>query len=378
LETQTISSFTFNPLIFMHRLFYALLIIVAACQPQQQDKVQIEVTVHGKLREKLQLKMLYLEEQKSQALLDSMSLTDSVAYFNIPNSTVQPDAFLRVVYNDSINGQWYKRPIGFPNPYLPKTIFSSFLPEERHIVIHTYPLNQVAQGSFAAGPRNEPFLKQVYLRYPETDTPAARASIIEQNIRKIRSYQSPFFFARQLFNYRIEFTIAELQQQLAALGKEFKGSYLDSQFAQYFKAPYVLEKQVPPTLVLPAANGISTPLFQNKARFTLLIFWASWCGPCRKEIPALKKIAASYAPDLLSLCSISIDTETDKWKNAISGEQMAWPQLIARGEDRNLIDQYFLLPFIPKAYLIDSTGKVIRIFEGDSDAMESELEKVLH
>jgi thiol-disulfide isomerase/thioredoxin len=260
---------------------------------------------------------------------------------------------------------------------VPKTIYSSFLPDERPVVIHTYTFADIAKGSFVGGARNEPYLKQVFLYYPDKEQPTKRKSIIDQNIRKIRSYQSDFYFASQLFNYRTKFTVAELQQQLAVLGNDFKGSQLDSQFTQYLKAPYVVEKQVPPTLELPTMNGTAAPLLQSKARFTLIIFWASWCGPCRKEIPALKKIAAKYPSELLGLCSVSIDTEPEKWRNALGEEQMPWQQLLARGKDRDLIGQYFLLPFIPKAYLVNSTGKVIRIFEGNNENMEAELDKLM-
>ena len=58
---------------------------------------------------------------------------------------------------------------------------------------------------------------------------------------------------------------------------------------------------------------------------SLLIFWASWCNPCRKEIPNLKKLYTQYADRGFQIVSISIDKKEAEWTKALKEEQLQWP-----------------------------------------------------
>lgn len=64
----------------------------------------------------------------------------------------------------------------------------------------------------------------------------------------------------------------------------------------------------------------------------MIDFWASWCGPCRREIPNLKKIYEAYVDKGLEIISISIDKEDKAWQKALDEEQLPWPNLIDRQE----------------------------------------------
>ena len=91
-------------------------------------------------------------------------------------------------------------------------------------------------------------------------------------------------------------------------------------------------------------------------KYYLVDFWASWCGPCRKEIPNLKKLYELYKGKGLEIVSVSIDRKEEQWKKALTEEQLPWPN----GIDRAGIADAYNVRAIPAIFLVDGdTGKCI-------------------
>lgn len=100
-------------------------------------------------------------------------------------------------------------------------------------------------------------------------------------------------------------------------------------------------------------------------KYMVLDFWASWCGPCRREIPNVKKQYELYKAKGLQVVSISIDKNAAAWKKAVKEENLQWPNFLSP----EVANQYKVRS-VPSMYLIDANGKIVA--EG-SDARGEQL-----
>lgn len=97
----------------------------------------------------------------------------------------------------------------------------------------------------------------------------------------------------------------------------------------------------------------------DSSKHNLIVFWASWCGPCRMEIPQIKKLYENQGRKL-NVVSISVDKDRNAWKKAMEKEQMPWKQfLLPLGESYAMLDKKYNLQTIPLWVLLDNSGKVI-------------------
>lgn len=112
-----------------------------------------------------------------------------------------------------------------------------------------------------------------------------------------------------------------------------------------------------------------------KNELVLLDFWASRCGPCRREIPTLKEDYAKWHSKGFEIVSVSVDEDRDAWKEAIAEEQMAWIQLIDDASETSPATLYGITT-IPTTYLINKEGVILEKNLRGS-AVEEALQKYL-
>ena len=107
-------------------------------------------------------------------------------------------------------------------------------------------------------------------------------------------------------------------------------------------------------------DGESVRLADVRAnsKFVLVEFWASWCGPCRVEIPHMKEAYAQYRDKGFEIVSFTIDNVREAWEVASEEEQLPWPNL-GMGEEADAPLAYNVTG-VPKNYLVDSaTGDIL-------------------
>ncbi len=109
---------------------------------------------------------------------------------------------------------------------------------------------------------------------------------------------------------------------------------------------------------LPDSTGAMYSLesLRKTNKIILVDFWASWCGPCIKELPNLKVLHEQYASQGLVIVGISIDSNPRQWQKALSKHTPAGVQLLA-ADTSPLIESYAVYR-IPQTFLIDQNGKI--------------------
>lgn len=89
-------------------------------------------------------------------------------------------------------------------------------------------------------------------------------------------------------------------------------------------------------------------------KYVLLDFWASWCAPCRKELPNVKAAYQQFKDKGFEVVSISIDKKEDDWKKAVEQEKMVWPNF--RSEE---VANQFKVSSVPTVYLVSADDNIV-------------------
>ena len=145
---------------------------------------------------------------------------------------------------------------------------------------------------------------------------------------------------------------------------------------QYFKKSKV--GSAAPDFTLTDNNGTQIALKDyKKSKYVLIDFWASWCGPCKEELPYIKNLYQKYRQKGFEIISISTDEDLAKWKAAIAAEQIdVWKQVSILQNDNGIIKDYFVHG-VPHKVLIDKNGIIIGKWKGSGTKNKKELENML-
>ena len=91
----------------------------------------------------------------------------------------------------------------------------------------------------------------------------------------------------------------------------------------------------------------------------LVDFWATWCGPCRREIPNLKDVYKKYHEQGFEIIGISLDRTTADCEKFVKQEKLEWPQIAEGGFWNTRLAQQYGIRAIPYAVLLDAEGVVL-------------------
>jgi thiol-disulfide isomerase/thioredoxin len=138
--------------------------------------------------------------------------------------------------------------------------------------------------------------------------------------------------------------------------------YPDSEVAQMARA--MLKKLAligqPLELSFKALDGNTVDIKNYRGKVVLVDFWATWCGPCRAELPNVLKTYEAYHDKGFEIIGISLDKSQENLAKFITDKKMPWPQYFDGKVWQNDISTRFGIQSIPATFLVDKQGKVAR------------------
>ncbi len=114
-------------------------------------------------------------------------------------------------------------------------------------------------------------------------------------------------------------------------------------------------------ITLPDANGKTHSLLEEvkKNPVTLIDFWASWCGPCMREMPNVKQTYEQFKNRGFNIIGLSLDNDREAWQQAVSNIELTWLQLSdLKGWD-SAAAQLYNVQSIPFTMLVNSEGEIV-------------------
>jgi thiol-disulfide isomerase/thioredoxin len=121
-------------------------------------------------------------------------------------------------------------------------------------------------------------------------------------------------------------------------------------------------KPAPLDFTLKDMNGVDVTLASFKGKVILLNFWATWCGPCKAEIPSLIELQQEHAGDLVVL-GLSVDDPPEKMKPYAAEYKINYPLLVGNGRE-DVQDAYGPMWGIPVSVIIGRDGKIAKKHSG--------------
>ena len=172
------------------------------------------------------------------------------------------------------------------------------------------------------------------------------------------SYTVPFFLERLQHGLEVE----ELDALVSGLSPEV------SQVPSVIKLKEKVEKmkafaigRTAPDFEMndPQGKPVKFSDVYSKNKYTLIDFWAAWCGPCRVENPNIVAVYNDYKDKGFGVMGVSLDRDMQAWLKAIKDDNLTWTHVSDLAYWNNAAARMYLINSIPSSIIVDNNGKIV-------------------
>jgi peroxiredoxin len=168
----------------------------------------------------------------------------------------------------------------------------------------------------------------------------------------------PYFVLATQMLEEIEFPLLE-HAYLSLKAFSPSSKYMAEMTSRYEKEKLLAIGAVAPDIKLKQPDGTELALSSLRGKVVLIDFWASWCGPCRRENPFNRKMYADFKDKGFEIFGVSLDSDAGRWKSAIAADSLAWKHVSDLGGWQSAPAKLYQVSSIPATYLLDKDGKII-------------------
>lgn len=168
------------------------------------------------------------------------------------------------------------------------------------------------------------------------------------------------YILRDMCERYSELGIDQMKEYFAGLVPALQHSEAGEDLYRLINNKQIVIGNVFPDIELTAEDGNLKKIsdYVRPGHYTLIEFWASWCNPCRAEIPHLKRAYGKYHPKGFDILSISIDKVADNWQKALEEEKLPWPQLL---DKQGVAFRAYETNAVPTSILVDEEGRISKL-----------------
>ncbi|MBQ1779930.1 MAG: TlpA family protein disulfide reductase, partial [Bacteroidales bacterium] len=150
---------------------------------------------------------------------------------------------------------------------------------------------------------------------------------------------------------------------IAALHEKYPEHLIVKERWNYMNSPAarVAIGAMAPELEFPDPTGKMRKLSDLRGKVVLIDFWASWCGPCRRENPNVTRIYSEYHDKGFEIFSVSLDSDAASWMRAIEADKLVWPNHVSDLKKwQSQAAAIYGVRSIPSTFLLDKEGRIVQ------------------
>jgi len=187
---------------------------------------------------------------------------------------------------------------------------------------------------------------------------SSRSEAIEQFIQNEPASPATYFAVKYLFQKPASKLILIAADKME---KELPNSlYTKNLVSLAANIGPTVEGAIAPEISLKTPEGEILALSSLRGKVVLIDFWASWCGPCRKENPNVKKIYEKYKDQGFEIYAVSLDNNEAQWKGAIAKDGLAWKHVSELLGWKGTVSRAYGVGSIPQTFLLDKEGRIVK------------------